>query len=62
MNIPIVFHSEKLSIYNITVRLTTCNVRSLYMAGKFANVEADVCRLKIDLLGFSEVRWPGSGQ
>ncbi|XP_030765278.1 craniofacial development protein 2-like [Sitophilus oryzae] len=32
------------------------------MAGKLANVETEMRRMQIDILGMSEVRWPGSGK
>ncbi|XP_044750612.1 uncharacterized protein LOC123310952 [Coccinella septempunctata] len=52
----------KLQVYDKTVRIATWNVRSLFQSGKLANTEAEMCRMKIDILGLSEVRWPGSGK
>ena len=51
----------KIKVYDNRIRIATWNIRSLFMAGKFANVEKERCRLKLDILGFSEVRWLGSG-
>lgn len=55
---------------NATVRLKTTqkrkigtwNVKTLRRAGKVHNVAAEAKRLKIDILGLSEVWWPGVGQ
>lgn len=38
------------------------NVRTLYQAGKFDQLEAECERLKLDVVGVSEVRWNGSGE
>ncbi|XP_072177062.1 craniofacial development protein 2-like [Diadema setosum] len=43
-------------------RIGTWNVRSLYQAGKLANVVLEMKRLKLDVLGMSEVRWPQAGK
>ena len=43
-------------------RVATWNVRSLLRAGKVHNVAAEATRMRIDILGLSEVRWPGVGQ
>lgn len=51
----------RVSVLNKKVRVGTWNVRSLYQAGKVRNVEAERRRLNVDILGLSEVRWPGSG-
>lgn len=45
-----------------THRIGTWNVRSLFMAGKLDNAVREMHRLKINILGLSEVRWPGSGK
>lgn len=44
------------------IRFGTWNVKSLYMAGKLDNATKEMQRLKMDILGVSEVRWPNSGR
>lgn len=43
------------------MRVATWNVKSLFAAGKLDNAIKEMKRMKIDLLGMSEVRWPESG-
>ena len=43
-------------------KIGTCNVRTLFQAGKLANVAQEMERSKVDVLGLSEVRWTGCGE
>ena len=42
-------------------RVATWNVNTLYQAGKFDNLKREVERMRLDVVGVSEVRWTGSG-
>src|SRR5215469_3398590 len=42
-------------------RIATWNVRTLYQIGKLENVEREMNRLRVDIPGLSEVRWPEVG-
>ena len=44
------------------LKIATWNVRTMYQAGKLANVEQEMERMKIDVLGVSEVRWREVGR
>jgi len=43
------------------MKISTCNVRSLYEKGKLENVKLDMGHLKVQILGISETRWTKSG-
>ena len=42
-------------------KIATWNVRTMHQVGKKANVEKEMQRMNLDVLGLSEVRWPGVG-
>lgn len=44
------------------IRIGQWNVRTLYQAGKFAELSREIERLNISICGLSEVRWNGSGE
>lgn len=48
-------------MYKNTVKIVTWYVRSLYRTTKLANVDEEMDRMEIKILGLSEVRWPGAG-
>ena len=47
---------------NTQKRIGTWNVQSMFQTGKVANTIKEMRRLKVDILGVSEMRWPGSGE
>ena len=55
-------HPVTVSTRGKMYRIGTWNVNTMYQAGKLDNVEQEIKRLKIDILGISEVRWTGNGQ
>ncbi|GFS21179.1 craniofacial development protein 2-like [Elysia marginata] len=44
------------------IRTATWNVRTLLQTGKLDNIKGEMDRLKINILGLSEVRWKGAGK
>ena len=46
----------------LRIALATRNVRSLLQKGKLDNIKQEMERLKINILGLSEVRWKGAGE
>ena len=44
-----------------TIRNGTWNMRTLYQCGKLENVKKEMTRLKINILGINEMRWPKNG-
>lgn len=52
---------SRLKIARSKLRIGTWNVRSLYAAGKFENLVQEINRMKLQITGVSELRWPGSG-
>lgn len=43
-------------------RIGTWNIRTLYKAGKFAQVSGEMHRYNLKMLGLCETRWNGTGQ
>ena len=43
------------------MRIGTWNVRTMYQAGKKKNLEREMKRMNVDILGVCEVRWTGIG-
>ena len=45
-----------------TVRIGTWNIQAMFQKGKLENIKQDMRRMKINILGLSEVRWQGAGK
>ena len=43
------------------MKIGTWNARSVFAPGKLDNIVKEMMRLDVDILGISDVRWPGSG-
>ena len=46
----------------VTIHVGTWNVRTMFAISKTAQVEREMMRYNLDVLGISECRWTGSGQ
>lgn len=44
------------------LKICTWNVRSMFEAGKIHNTIKEMNRLRVDVMGISEMRWPGGGE
>lgn len=53
---------QDINISKEPIKICTWNVRTMYKAGKINNAVAEIIRLRIDMMGISEMRWPGNGQ
>ncbi|KAL4084163.1 hypothetical protein QTP88_027996 [Uroleucon formosanum] len=42
-------------------RIATWNVRTILQCGKLENLKIEMARMKMDILGLSEMRWPRAG-
>ncbi|VVC30385.1 Endonuclease/exonuclease/phosphatase,Reverse transcriptase domain [Cinara cedri] len=42
-------------------RIATWNVRTMLQCGKLENLKIEMARMKMDILGLSEMRWPRAG-
>ena len=50
------------SILSKAIRIGTWNVQTMFQEGKLENIKQEMRRMKINILGLSEVRWQGAGK
>uniref|UniRef100_A0A8D8LPD3 Craniofacial development protein 2 n=1 Tax=Cacopsylla melanoneura TaxID=428564 RepID=A0A8D8LPD3_9HEMI len=53
---------NKIKINNSMLKIATWNVKTIFQEGKLENLEKEMSRLKLDIVGISESRLKGSGQ
>src|SRR5215469_17517574 len=53
----VTFVCHQATVPSTRIRIATWNVRTFYQIGKQENVEREMNRLCVDMLGLSEVRW-----
>jgi len=56
------FRSSTSETLTPTLTVGTWNVRTLYQAGKLELLQRELERMRYDIVGIAEVRWPGSGE
>ncbi|GFO32942.1 craniofacial development protein 2-like [Plakobranchus ocellatus] len=44
------------------LNIATWNIRTLFKKGKLENIKQEMERMKLNILGLSEVRWKGAGK
>ena len=44
------------------IRIGTWNVQTMFQKGKLENIKQEMRRMKINILGLSEMRWQGAGK
>ena len=60
--VPDRHHTKPVSEYGMPFKVATWNVKTLFQCGKLDNVRREMKRLKINILGLSEVRWTSCGR
>ncbi|GFO29451.1 craniofacial development protein 2-like [Plakobranchus ocellatus] len=49
-------------VFNSKLNIATWNIRTLLQKGKLENIKQQMERMKLNILGLSEVRWKGAGK
>jgi Endonuclease/Exonuclease/phosphatase family. len=54
--------SRKITNKEISFSIGTWNVRTLRQAGRLKNLTSEMDKCELNVVGLSEVRWPGKGE